>query len=283
MRTCIALLIALLVTSSAHARADEPLYYDKGYITKDTTWSGTVILRGQNVVKRGVTLTILPGTVVKFVWIDEDGDNIGDGELTCEGKMIARGTKDNMITFTSAREHPKMKDWTFVQLSVNKDSLVEYCAFEYAFSGLQVHYSTATIRNNVFRNNYEGMRFSTTDVLIEHNDFLDNYYGIRFEAHGSRTTVTKNRFVNNDFTFFPVQKSWDTVKIFDNNVEGSKEYSVYFGTNQKEDIDFSGNWWGSSDEKQVESGIFDHSMDDNLGHAKFVPFLKEPVKDCGVI
>ena len=283
MKIVAAALFALLLLPAVGARAEEPMYYDKGYITKDTTWSGTVLLRGQNVVKRGVTLTVLPGTVIKFVWIDDDGDNIGDGELTVEGRLVARGTKDRMITFTSAQEHPKMKDWTFVQLNCNKDSQVEYCRFEYAFSGLQVHYTTATIRNNLFQNNFEGIRFSTTDVLIEHNDIIDNYYGVRCEAHGSRTTITKNRLKGNDYTFFPVKKSWDTVKVFDNNIEGSKEYNIYFGSDQKQDMDFSNNWWGGTDQAAIEAGIFDHSKDENLGRAKFLPFLKEPVKDCGII
>jgi len=279
----IVLAAALALLLHAGAANAAPLFYDKAYITKDTTWSGEVVLRGQNVVKRGVTLTILPGTVVKFVWIDEDGDNIGDGELTVEGRLIAKGEKDNLITFTSAQPNPKAKDWTFVQISVSKDSVVEYCKFEYAFSGLQVHYSTATIRNNVFRHNFEGIRFSTTDVIIEHNDIIDNYYGIRCEAHGSRTTVRNNRFMGNDYAFFPVQKTWDSVKIYDNNIEGSKEYNVNFGTNQKQDMDFTNNWWGTLDPAKIEAGIFDGTKDDSLGRVKYTPFLKEPVKDCGAL
>lgn len=276
-------LFILILSLSGNAFAAEPLYYDKGYITKDTTWSGMVILKGQNVVKRGVTLTILPGTVVKFVWVDEDGDNIGDGELTCEGRLIAKGTKDKMITFTSAQEKPRMKDWTFVQISVNKGSEVVYCKFEYAFSGLQVHYSTASVRNCIFTNNFEGMRFSTTDVQIEHNDFLDNYFGIRYEAHGSRTTVTKNTFRDNEQTFFPVQKCGNTVKIFDNNIVGSKNYAVKLGENQREDMDYTNNWWGTSDPKEIDESIFDKTKDGTLGLVTWKPFLKEPVKDCGIM
>jgi parallel beta-helix repeat protein len=272
----------LLFGGSAGAGATEPLSLDKAYITADTTWSGTVILRGQNVVRRGVTLTILPGTVVKFAWIDEDGDGIGDGELTVEGKLVARGTKDNMITFTSAQEKPKMKDWTFVQISVNKEAVVEYCKFEYAFSGLQVHYSTATIRNSIFWHNYEGIRFSTTDVLIENNDITDNYYGIRYEANGSRTTVRKNTITGNENGFFPVQKSWESVHIYDNNVYSNKNYNVILGFNQKRDLDYTNNWWGTADPARVEAGLFDATKDETLGHVRHVPFLTEPVKECGL-
>jgi len=275
--------VGIAVSLAGVAPAAEPLRYDKGYITKDTTWSGTVIVRGQTVVKRGCTLTILPGTVVKFEWVDEDGDEIGDGELTVEGRLLARGTKDNVIVFTSARENPRMKDWTFVQVSVNKDAAVEYCRFEYGFTGLQVHYSTAVIRNCLFRNNFEGLRFSTTDVRIENNDIVDNYYGIRCEAHGSRTVITKNRFSGNEFAFFPVQKNWDTVKIYENNFEGSRVYDVKFGMNQKQDMDFTRNWWGTADPREIEGKFYDRSKEETLGRVLFAPFLAERVSGCGIL
>jgi len=282
MRIRMLLLLALILWGTASWAADEPIRLDKAYITEDTTWSGTVILRGQNVVRRGATLTILPGTVVKFAWIDEDGDDIGDGELTVEGRLIAKGTEAEPILFTSAKTSPAAKDWTFVQISVSRDSLVEHCIFEYASSGLQVHYSTATIRQSLFRNNFEGIRFSTTDILIEHNDIVGNYYGIRCEANGSRTTITKNRFLDNDNAFFPVRKTGNSVKIFDNNIENSKNYQVQLGQTQYESLDFSGNWWGGTDAKVIAGGIFDRALEPLLGKVKYEPFLTEPVKDAGI-
>ncbi len=259
-----------------------PTVYNKAYIQHDETWSGEIRLIGQNVVKRGCTLTILPGTIIKFPWIDEDKNNIGDGELTIEGRIIAKGTKDKPIVFTSAQPKPKMKDWTFVQIAMSRNSIVEYCKFEYAFTGLQVHYSTGTIKDNLFKNNFEGMRFSTTDVLIEHNDFIDNDFGIRCEALGSRTTIRNNLFRGNGQTFFPVRNTWNTVKIYDNNILDSREYAVNFGLSQKQDIDFTNNWWGTADASAIEALIYDKSKDDTLGKADFIPFLKEPVKDCGI-
>jgi hypothetical protein len=276
------LLPALLLLAAATAAGAEALRYEKGYITKDTTWSGEVSIVGQTVVRRGATLTILPGTVVRFEWIDEDGDEIGDGELTVEGRLLARGTKDNVITFTSARPDPRMKDWTFVQISVNKEALVEYCVFEYAFSGLQVHYSDAVVRDCLFRRNFEGVRFSTTDVLIENNDFVENYYGVRSEANGSRAKVTRNRFRGNDFAFFPVQKNGDSVKTFGNDIGASVHYNVKFGMNQKKDMDFANNWWGTSDAGAIGETIWDGGREPGLGRVLFRPYLESAPADCGI-
>lgn len=282
MRIQTFVLLALVLLCTSAWASEQPLLLDKAYIKQDTTWSGTVILRGQNVVRRGVTLTILPGTVVKFAWVDEDGDGVGDGELTVEGRLIARGSKEKPILFTSAKESPAPKDWTFVQISVSRDSVVEHCIFEYAFSGLQVHYSTAAIRQSLFRYNFEGIRFSTTDILIEHNDIVNNYYGIRCEANGSRTTITKNRFMGNDYAFFPVRKTGESVKVFENNIESSKVYQLNLGQTQNEDLDFLNNWWGTTDAKVIAASIFDKAMDPALGRVKFEPFLQEPVTDAGI-
>ena len=281
MRGFLLTMLLTLLCSCPLWAANAPLRLDKAYLEADTTWSGTVILSGQNVVRRGVTLTIEPGTVVKFAWTDENGDDIGDGELTVEGRLIAKGTAGQPILFTSAKENPRAKDWTFVQISVSKNSLVEHCIFEYAFSGLQIHYSTATIHQSLFRNNFEGIRFSTTDILIEHNDIIDNYYGVRCEANGSRTTITKNRFEGNNNAFFPVRKTSNTVKIFDNNFGPAKNYQVKLGQTQYKNLDFSNNWWGTTDKEKIRAGFFDRGMEPMLGKVIFEPFLQQPVADAG--
>ena len=140
---------------------------------------------GQVVVKKGATLTILPGTTVRFAWLDEDGNGIGDGELNVEGRLVARGTRERPITFTSAREQPAPKDWTFVMISTSRESVVEHCLFEYAFTGLQVHLSSAAVRNSRFRRNFEALRFSTSEIVVERNEIAGNTYGIRYESRGS--------------------------------------------------------------------------------------------------
>jgi hypothetical protein len=73
-----------------------------GDITTDATWYANqeYLLTGQTFVKSGATLTIEPGTVIK----SEQDD--GSGLAPClvierGGKIMAEGTKDKPITFTS--------------------------------------------------------------------------------------------------------------------------------------------------------------------------------------
>jgi len=274
-------IFALLICGPITASASGPLCLDRAAIDKDTTWSGTVILRGQNVVKKGVTLTIMPGTVIKFAWVDEDGDGIGDGELNVEGTIIARGTKDNMITFTSAQPEPKMKDWTFIMLSHGGESLLEYCRIEYAFTGVQVHWTRATIKDNIITHNFEGMRFSTAAVDVLHNEISSNSFGIRYETRGSVATIRYNDISGNGCGFFAVVKCAGGATIRDNNI-ANEEYNVKLGSQQKEDLDFGGNWWGASDRQAIESGIMDGRMDGELGRVAYEPLLSGPVAGAGV-
>jgi len=72
------------------------------------------------------------------------------------------------------------------------------------------------------------------------------------------------------------------VKIKDNNILDNGRYSVNMGENQREDLDYTGNWWGATDPEKVAAGMFDGTKDDTLGKVIFEPLLTKPVADCGM-
>ncbi|ABY33334.1 MAG TPA: hypothetical protein DEF43_06360 [Chloroflexus aurantiacus] len=72
-------------------------------ITTDTTWTtGNVYVVGDCalVVQSGATLTIQPGVIVKFFWVSAYGGSRGGG-IRVDGRLIAQGTADQPIVFTS--------------------------------------------------------------------------------------------------------------------------------------------------------------------------------------
>lgn len=253
----------------------------RGGVAADSVWSGAVTVIGQVVVKKGVTLTILPGTTVRFAWLDEDGNGIGDGELNVEGRIVARGTRELPIVFTSAREQPAAKDWTYVMISTSRESVVEHCLFEYAFTGLQVHLSSVRVCNSRFLRNFEALRFSTSEIALEHNEIAENTYGIRYESRGSSGVVTRNSIAGNEYGFFPVVKSTSGVRVFKNNIV-NRGYNVKMGIEQREDLDFRGNWWGTAVPAAIVEGFFDKRREGSIGRVLFEPFLEKAVEPCGV-
>jgi len=253
----------------------------RGGVVADSVWSGAVTVIGQAVVKKGATLTILPGSTVRFAWLDEDGNGIGDGELNVEGRLVARGTREQPITFTSARENPAPKDWTYVMISTSRESIVEHCLFEYGFTGLQVHLSSVAVRDSRFRRNFEALRFSTSEILVERNEIAGNTYGIRYESRGSSGSITRNTIAGNEYGFFPVVKSTSGVRIFENNIV-NRGYNVKMGVEQREDLDFRGNWWGFASPEAIEEGFFDRRREGSIGRVLFEPYLKKAVEPCGL-
>lgn len=71
-------------------------------LTSDKVWT----LKGYVYVPEGITLTIEPGTVIK-------SDISEKGALTIErgGKIMAEGTEDKPIVFTSGQSSPQSGDW----------------------------------------------------------------------------------------------------------------------------------------------------------------------------
>lgn len=87
-------------------------------IIRDEVWGpgGAPIVLGKVEVKPGVTLTILPGTVVQI---------IAEGELRVRGKLIAEGTPADSIRFVGSSAWPSSGPIAFD--SADTTSRMSYC------------------------------------------------------------------------------------------------------------------------------------------------------------
>lgn len=89
--------LVLWLAGASGAMAETPWLI---LIRTDTIWSlaGSPYIIGQNIeVQEGAALTIEPGVEVKFD---------GNYHLKVLGTLIAKGTADNLITFTSNKAEP---------------------------------------------------------------------------------------------------------------------------------------------------------------------------------
>ena len=109
-----------------------------GTISADTTWSGTVHVTGDVIVASDATLTITPGTVVKFA----------TGQyLNAQGVLLAVGTEAKPIVFTSlhddtaggdsnrngAASQPQRGDWESIYIrNSSVGSRLEHVELRYA-------------------------------------------------------------------------------------------------------------------------------------------------------
>ena len=211
-----------------------------GHLTEDTTWSpdnNPYHVIDDVFVDDDVTLTILPGTEVKFNstivtcfddfsnFIYYNGSNIAK-MLWVDGKVIAEGTEDEPIIFTRAQDS-LYYHWGVIYLTENADRCVfKYCDFAYSarmmilvgilpVGAISIYNEENIIENCNFIDNFCGvfMQFYPQQVIIKHCDFFNiqnlNYNvagyadgGIRISAGASGESgvilVAGNRFNEED-------------------------------------------------------------------------------------
>ena len=134
-----------------------------GVISQDTTWQGDVLVADHVVVQPSVTLTVLPGTRVRFQHYRGYREPEQRLSLTVLGRIVANGTAAQPIYFTSDAPDPQNGDWSMLRLkSPTGQSSFHYCVFEFAQHGLNVTQGSPDISHSVFRwNNWEGVYFES--------------------------------------------------------------------------------------------------------------------------
>ncbi|MFH1288064.1 MAG: PKD domain-containing protein [bacterium] len=186
-----------------------------GSIESDETWTfenSPYIVTGSVVVSESVILTIQPGVVVKF----DPGTS-----LRIDGRLVARGTTDSTITFTSNSPSPANGDWgaiSFTNTTMDavydtstgnylSGSIIENAVIEYGGSS-----SAAALLKIVsaqpFINNVTVQYSASTGIYVEsgkakiRNSTISNNgsYGIYVSQWGDYLDVQGCTISNNSST-----------------------------------------------------------------------------------
>lgn len=155
-------------------------------ITADTTWDlagSPYIIQNDIHVASGITLTIDPGVVVKLsqdklFWID--------------GKLLAEGTSDNKIVFTSIDDdayggdtgdgnlYTAIRGWeelVFTQAAV--PSTLKYIIIRYSGGGIEFSHNTNFLVENIEVNNSSrGIIIADSDITIKNIDIKNANTGL---------------------------------------------------------------------------------------------------------
>ena len=162
----------------------------EGDITSNTTWRRTaspIVLTDTTTVKPGATLTIEPGMAVEFL--------LG-ARLVVEGALVARGTADQPIRFTSAEaKKPTFFDGEgilFTDASDDAHSVLDHCILEYQRHGVACTAAAPSLRNCTFtRNGTAGLLATEGAALtLEGCRFISND-GVGIQADASDVTARR--------------------------------------------------------------------------------------------
>jgi parallel beta-helix repeat protein len=283
-------------------------------LKNDTTWSGVVIVDGDIYVPPGVVLTIKPGTVVKFKRIDEKSDQnmfgvnspyYPEAELIVRGRIIAKGTAQQKIVFTSAESDARPKDWGAINLLGSHKNIIDHCKILFAYNGVHSHGADAVISNSELAKNGVGISFKKEEespdvpwyghkskMKIVHNRIYNNKGGIGFR--NSIAEISNNLIENNKFFgIFPKEEAeakishneitgnkkgiylYQTRKVIidHNNIYDNTDYNVAVAEAQDFDIKAPNNWFGTINTRKIDESIFDKHDDKDLGEVMYKPIL----------
>ncbi len=166
--------------------------YVEGAITQNTIWTlvdSPFVVSNNVTVYSSATLTIERGVEVRFG---------GDFSLIVEGRLIANGTQDRMITFSSNEYPPGPGHWGSIEFSGAQQSLLAYCVIEYAGTGITTESGNVAIRNCVVSNNYQyGISIANSNAQIQANEIANNSLSGVYVTGNNEVTIQNNTIQSN--------------------------------------------------------------------------------------
>jgi hypothetical protein len=239
---CAALLLCTGLASlrSSKVLADDlPIVNVSGTLESDTTWSNdyVYVITNTTIIPDDTTLTIEPGTIVKYAlgWWNNGIIVQAGGTLTAEGTSVAP------ITFTSIKDDSiggdsgsdgqtsgSYGDYPVAIMGSGGSIAVSHATFTYAGSAVTFHCgSGSTVAEVADSTFHSGLNFSSCDpgdIALQRNTFdVDSGYAI--EAYSSDLAGIDLSASSNKNVFEGTGK---TVTIFLNNsrVSSAKTWTV---------------------------------------------------------
>ncbi|MBI5788996.1 MAG: right-handed parallel beta-helix repeat-containing protein [Candidatus Schekmanbacteria bacterium] len=250
-----------------------PVVLDNLVIDRDTTWQGMIRIKGTVEVKKDAVLTLKPGTVVSFAWMDNDKDGIGDSELIVKGQLIAVGSPEQLVIFTSTTR-AVANGWKEIRLEQAQGGEFKYCYFTFANWALHVHFTPVSVDYCRFEFNEGGMRFNSNLMYIRHNLIQNNRIGLRFLQCDP---VIEGNTIKDNLTGIFIRLGVKKPIITQNNIYQNENYNLKIGEEQAADIACPNNYWGTTSQEIIEAKIYDKKDSGYLGRVKYQPFIGVPL------
>ena len=252
-----------------------------GTISKDTTWNSDdlpiLIYDGTVTVPSGVTLSIAPGTIIKL------GGAYGEGSINISGNLIAKGTEDSKIYFTSQKDGsvggdsdsdgtgaaPAPQDW---------DALI----FE---PGSKIDFDNVVVRYGGLRN-YGGWMNGISATIYDlgadfsmANSFIGLNFGDGIFKNAGTASISGSEITDN---IEGIQSQGGSITISGSSLHGNADQAIY---NQSDlIIDARNNWWGDASGPRDISTSTPTGVGDRVSqNVLYIPFLTAPpstTKEC---
>jgi len=243
-----------------------PIREVSGTISAKTTWSSdrVYLVTGDIVVQSGATLSIDPGTVIKFAGT----------EMRVDGTLISAGSANGWITFTTDSQ------WNGIRiLNPSTNSTISYTIVEKAVGpALDIDEGKVTVANSIFRHSGLGIRVGSSSTSITRNQIYSNDLGLLIEE-AKHVNLYENTIKDNNEGIRVLGPRGNLV-FTRNNILSNTEYSIrLFGSGDR-DVDAADNWWGTVDRNSIEQWIVDREDTSSLRRVLYEPIATAPIENA---
>src|SRR3989338_8913494 len=191
--TLVLLIILALAVTIAYFASQYTVIQENTSISSiqlfNAEWRGTIHITGDTYFPPWNQLTITPGTQILFekepdientdwvshadAYIKDHNDPTGrEGysktHYELYGKIIALGTADQPILFTSAQTEPEYADWD--ELILASDSILDHVELAYAHNGININGNNIIIKNSKIHDSL----WSCIDIFSINNQIENN-------------------------------------------------------------------------------------------------------------
>ena len=197
----------------------------QGQLSQDTIWTGEIHVVGTVVVPKGVTLTIEPGTVVKFKHYRGYKYPVKVYLIVRGGTVNATGTSQAQIWFTSDAQYPINGDWGSITCRNTNTSVFKYVIVEFGELGIIQFDSKVNVTYSIIRwCNSEGLYSERSSPFYGWNLLYNNsYHDIALEQFNYDVTIQSNIFLGG---FFSIHTEKSNVSIIDNYFTDYLHYAL---------------------------------------------------------
>jgi subtilisin family serine protease len=249
-----------------------------GLIFEDTTLYPDVhyIVTNNLAVMEGVTLTILPGTILKF----KEGTGI-----SVQGNLEAHGTPDKMIIFTKA-------DNSTGDISGFVGGNYSYCVFRDFSTSDRLFAQNPCITNCIIKFNRMYHLLDQDETIFLRNLIVSNNVGNLTNTESFKNTCYYNNIICNKADFYGGNEDFHIAGLRGNHSERqSNVFNNLANGILKNYISFSMNpvvfnapiYWGSNREDFIRTGIWDINTGHYFAHYDLRTRLEKPTPEAHAI
>jgi len=197
-----------------------------GTISTNLTISKNTLISGDVTINNGVTVTINPGINLLFPDLTS-----GRRKFEVYGELIADGTPEYPIVFTSSDASPAKSDWEGIQIYSTSDdavTVIDNCIVEYSYYGIYVDGTSPDITNSTFQHNYRGMYLRYLGSDVTSNTVENNTRGVHnyISSPYYNNNVIRNNSVRGLYAY-----GASTPTFYQTTIDSNGGYGVYINSN----------------------------------------------------